>query len=221
MKKASIMILGISFIICAFMIISNISNLKAQTKDDASIMEQTKKAFGIIEKLLNETNVGTYGLKSPREILGYKPAKPIILNIISLETIRKYQKGEDINNKIVPLNSKRIIPLLNPNNQNSELSIELEKIDDKWEFSSFGKNTLSNSFSANIFKNADKAIPIWIPALKTEAMGYKDDKGLLNIEIISCPDDAKISSFIGKRIGSDEFLMLLKPIANAYNGLPW
>lgn len=221
MKKASVVILGISLMVGIAMIIINMYNLKAQTKDDSSIEEQTKKSFGIIEKLLNKSNVETYGLKNPREILEYKPAKPVMLSIISLETIKKHQKGEDINNKVVPLNNKRIISLLNANNQNSDLSIELEKIDGKWEFSSFGKNILSKSFSENIQKNSDKAFPIWIPALKTEALGYKDDKGLLTIEIISCPDDEKVESFRGKRINADEFIMLLKPIANSYNGLPW
>ena len=221
MKKASVVILGISLMVGIAVIIINMYNLKAQTKDDSSIEEQTKKSFGIIEKLLNKSNVETYGLKNPREILEYKPAKPVMLSIISLETIKKHQKGEDINNKVVPLNNKRIISLLNANNQNSDLSIELEKIDGKWEFSSFGKNILSKSFSENIQKNSDKAFPIWIPALKTEALGYKDDKGLLTIEIISCPDDEKVESFRGKRINADEFIMLLKPIANSYNGLPW
>ena len=193
----------------------------AQTTDDSSLTEQTRKALNTIGQLLNDQNASSYGLRSAKQILEYKPARPIVLNMITLASIKSYQNGEDIRKKISTLNDKRVIPLLNKENQLSDLSIEMEKRNGKWEFGNFGRSITSTTFNEMVGKQPDKSTPIWIPALRIEAIGYTDAKGTMSIEIISSPDNQRISSFKGKRISSDEFFGLLKPLATAYNGLPW
>ena len=218
MKTAFVTVFGFVLIICAtlFFFTSN-----AQTNDDPSIAEQTRKALSTVEKLLNVQNASSYGLRDAKQITEYKPARPIVLNMITLAAIKSYRNGDNIKDKLTLLNDKRLIPLLNKENRLSDLSIELEKRGGKWEFSNFGKSTTSTTFNESIANKPNESTPIWIPALRVEAIGYTDSKGTMTIEIISSPDNERISAVKGKRIGSDQFFGLLKPLATAYNGLPW
>lgn len=193
----------------------------AQGNDDANLAEQAQKALSTVQKLVNGQNAATYGLKDARQLADYKPAKAIMLTMLPLDAIKSYQNGTEVKSKLMPLTNKRIVPLLTKENQLSGLAIELEKRDGKWTLGSFGRGLTSTTFQEAVRTRPGNPTPVWIPALNVEALQFTDDKGISSFELVSTPPDERMTAAKGKRLNSNDFFNLLKPLAIAYNGLPW
>ncbi len=180
---------------------------------------QIKKSIQAFVSLVDSQDLQEFGLKNMAELKSLKAGKQFRKYMISLNDIKKYKQGEDVN-KIIKKYPSIEVSLVNKAGK-IRTSIEFVKNKDKWEASGYGSTpefiSLSTSQAALGQGVVSKGKLIRIPALQTSFITVQSAAGL---EFISLEDNQYLKLKKGQKINSSEAILRLVPFANKHNGLP-
>lgn len=207
MKKAIILILAIALS----------SGLNAQRNT-----ELAKQAAGSfltsLAKNVTADNFKMFGLTSPDEAKLLVPGQVFASQVIGLEDIRKYNGGE-----VKPLltNVDRFLcTAINQRTQQTVGVVELEYQKENYVVKGFSSSDLSNALGRIDKQLFTKNFSIVrVPALNTYFGSFTDTDNQL--KFVSLQNNPTLNAEVGTVRPAADFLKLLVPVANEYNGLPW
>jgi len=174
------------------------------------------RAIASLRKSINPANFKLFGLSSVEEAARLRlGSSPIEVYMIRLDSLKNFQDGDGRTTLIS--NNQVVYPLYSGDNLVS--SVKLDFDGKSWSVESFGDRTLITNYQralANTPQSGKKYI-IRIPALNVYFSAVENN----GIQVTLLGDEQMGDLKPGTTTTLQDALLKLKPLANAYNGLPW
>jgi hypothetical protein len=189
---------------------------KAQRKiSPDSIASKTLNSF---RKMINRDNYKLFGFRSAKEISNLRlGTSPINVYMIRLDSLRKFEGGDG---KTLLMNINQVIYPVYSNNTLAS-SIKLNYDGKNWSVESFSDREISQYYQ-DALKNistaaTNKTYLIRIPSLNISLLAVENST--INVQLLGNQPVGELKQ--GMTTTLQDALLKIKPIANAYNGLPW
>lgn len=207
MKKAIILILAMALS----------SGLNAQRNTE--LAKQVAGNFlTSLAKNANADNFRMFGLRSPDEAKLLVPGQVFASKIIGLEDLRKYNGGE-IGSLLTNVD-RFLCTAINQRTQRIAGIVDLEYQQEKYIVKGFSSSDLSDALGRIDKQLFSKNFSIVrIPALNTYFGSFTDTDNRL--KFVCLQNNPNLNADVGTIRPAAEFLKMLVPLANEYNGLPW
>jgi hypothetical protein len=184
-------------------------------------MDQAKQETGTFLKSLSSTvnaeNYKMFGLSSYEDVGQLEAGQVFASNIIPLDLLRKYEGGD-----VKPLitNVNRVsCTVINRQTQQTIGIVDLEREKERYVVKGFAGSDISSALgqiNKDLFKQNFSILRV--PALNTYFGSFTDTDN--KMKFVSLQNNPMLDTKIGDIRPAEDFLKLLVPIANAYNGLP-
>ena len=192
-------------------------NLQAQ--DNMKAAQQAVATFlRSFAGTVSEDNYKMFGLRSPAEAKQLQAGQVFSVKIIKLDDLKRYEGGEV--SRLLSDVGRFICTIRNQETQQTTGIADLE-----YQKESFVVKGYSGSEIAKAFDRVDKRVldqnfsVVRIPALNVYFGAFSDADNQLNF--VSLQDSPTLQTEVGDTRPAAEFVKLLVPLANNYNGLPW
>jgi hypothetical protein len=180
---------------------------------------QVKKAIETFAKLIDTPDLYKCGVKSLAELKLLKPGQQFKKYMISLDAIKKYRQGDDVNNMIKEYEAVEVA-LVNDSGK-IKTSIEFVKTGNNWKASGYGSTSefviLSQAQTALTANAINRGKLIRIPSLQVSFIAVSSAAGL---DFVSLADNPKLKLTKGQTIKSSDAILKLAPYATKHNGSP-
>lgn len=188
---------------------------KAQRLPPDSIAAKTLNSF---QKTINQDNYKLFGFQSPAEINNLRLGSlSINVYFIRLDSLKKFQDGDA--RSLLTNNNQVIYPIYS--NDNIVSSIKLDFDGKKWVVGSFGDRETAQYYLSALKEintaNVNKTYLIKIPSLNISLLAVETT--IINAQLLGDHPIGELKP--GVMTPLKDALLRIKPIANAYNGLPW
>lgn len=194
------------------------AGLEAQNRLDQA-KQETSSFLKSLSETVNADNYKMFGLSSPEDVGQLEAGQAFVSNIIPLDRLKKYEGGE-----VKPLitNVNRVsCTVINRQTQQPAGIVDLELEKERYVVKGFSNTDISlalGQINKELFKQNFSIVRI--PALNTY-FGSFTDVADNKMKFVSLQNNPNLDAKIGEIRPAEEYLKMLVPLANEYNGLPW
>lgn len=194
------------------------AGLEAQSNLDQA-KQETSTFLKSLSATVNAGNYKMFGLSSPEEVGQMEAGQVFVSSIIPLDRLKKYEGG-DVKSLITNVN-RASCTVINRQTQQTIGIVDLELEKERYVVKGFAASDISSALgriNKDLFKQNFSIVRV--PALNTY-FGSFTDAADNKMKFVSLQNNSNLHTEIGEIRPAEDFLKLLVPMANEYNGLPW
>jgi len=172
--------------------------------------------------LVSVDNAQAMGFRSDKEVEQAKAGTPLPIVLIQLDELRTFERGNSIHS-LFKNYQQQLVPL--SVNDEVRSSITLERKNQQLTAISYGSPTLVRMLNKTRQETAkrqnialEKFYVVHVAALRHYFVAYDDSAG--KVMFVPVMDDAELGLRAERALSAEDALVLLKTLAQHYNGLP-
>jgi hypothetical protein len=180
----------------------------------AQPQEAASNAIGVLQKLVTAENYRSFGFESADEVKEAQLGQPLPVSTIGLDKLKSSQSGAEPNS-LLATSPETIYPVIVRGNVRSGVTIVHKAAG--YEPASFGNAEIVKALSRYRQGQSGNEFVVRIPAFNMYYLARRVENQLILVPIV---DDPRLKVKAGEAVPLQRLLVELRPLVDAYNGLP-